>query len=707
MACGIILVHGTGHGAWCWDRVVEGLRAQGLAAVAVDLPGRGVNRDRPRGAEQTLAVINEAVDAIGGPVVLVGHSSAGGPVSRVAQDNRHVRHLVYLSALLPTNDESMVGVIEELIRETSDRSAATPDGVMIANVDNAIELMYHDCTAEEGRRAYERLIPEPVDVIHAEAESAKDAKPWQTVETTYLICTQDRSVSQEVQRRLASRVHHVIELPTSHSPFLSRPELVVDILAKIAASDGPETHRKAGERTLAATAHAEVETRLPRALPEEELTWMPAWRIREDILAKKLSPVEVLDHFLCRIETHDPQLNAFHTIDHEGARDQARAAEQAVMKGEALGPFLGIPVATKLPLAIKGMPWADLSAGGLVQAEQDSMEIERLRGAGAIILGPTAAGIAAPGVAVTPIRNPWDINRTCGISSGGSACAISGGMVPLSIGGDGYGSTRLPAAFCGVVGLHQTRGRVPSFEWGTLNSRPFTTYGPMTRDIRDAATVLSVLAGPDGRDLMCLQDDPPDYLAGLDEGARGMRLCWTDDFGYVRKYAVTETERVISAVRAAAARLQEVGATIEAPDLRCEEPIWAANQWTAMDPATMANDVLHFDPPSRAAMKEAREVRRRVWEQFRGLTEAYDFIISPTILEVAPTLEEWARNGLSSDFTGIFVAMTAVANFLGWPAISVPAGLVDGMPVALQILGRPNSEPRIFQLAQSFLRTRG
>ena len=455
-----------------------------------------------------------------------------------------------------------------------------------------------------------------------------------------------------------------------------------------------------------AAAHAEIEARLPCATPEEDLTWMPAWRIREEMIAQKLSPVEVLDHFLRRIEALDPQLNAFHEIDHDGAREQARWAEQAILRGEALGPLLGIPVATKLPLAIKGLPWADLSAGGLVRAEQDSVEIERLRGAGAIILGPTAAGIAAPGLDARPIRNPWDVSRTCGISSGGSACSIAAGMVPLSIGGDGYGSTRLPAAFCGVVGLHQTRGRVPSFEWGTLNSRPFTTYGPMSRDIRDAATVLSVLAGPDGRDLMCLQDDPPDYLAGLHGGVPGMRLCWTDDFGYVRKYAVAETERVISTVRAAAERLQEAGAIIEAPDFVSEEPIWAANQWTAMDPATMANDVLHFDPPSRKAMKEAREVRRRVWEKFRTLTAHYDFIVSPTILEVAPTLDEWERNGLSSDFSGIFVAMTAVANFLGWPAISVPAGLVDGMPVALQILGRPNSEPRMFQLAQSFLETR-
>ncbi len=182
-----------------------------------------------------------------------------------------------------------------------------------------------------------------------------------------------------------------------------------------------------------------------------------------------------------------------------------------------------------------------------------------------------------------------------------------------------------------------------------------------------------------------------------------MRFAWTPDFGYVRKYAVAETDRVIATVRHALSRLEAVGARIEELDIPFEEPIWAANQWTAMDPALGANDVFHFNGPSREDMIVARAVRDRVWKQFRRITDTYNFIVTPTILEVAPTHTGWEQDGLSPDFSGIFVAMTAVANFLGWPAISVPAGFVDGMPVALQIIGRPDSEPGLFRVAQAFI----
>lgn len=422
------------------------------------------------------------------------------------------------------------------------------------------------------------------------------------------------------------------------------------------------------------------------------------------IRQRVVSPVEVAEHFLARIDALNPRLNAFASVDHEAVLAQARAAEQAVFTGTPLGPLHGIPVATKLPLAITGMPWSDLTAGKMVIAERDSVEIERMRSAGAILLGPTSAGInLSNDPDYQPIANPWDQERTCGISSGGSACAVGAGMAPIAIGGDGYGSTRLPAAFCGVIGLHLTKGRVPSFEWGTLNSRPFTTYGPISRDVHDAAIMLSQLAGPDGRDLSCLQSSPPDYMAEIGRGAQGLRLAWTADFGYARKYAVAETDRVIATVRRALARLEPAGARVEELDTAMEEPIWAANQWTALDPALGANDVFHFMGPSREDMIAARAVRQRVWTLFRSITDHCDFIVTPTVLEIAPTHAIWDREGVSPDFSGIFVAMTAVANFLGWPAISVPAGFVDGMPVALQIIGRPDSEPGLLRVAQAFL----
>lgn len=452
----------------------------------------------------------------------------------------------------------------------------------------------------------------------------------------------------------------------------------------------------------AAAAKRSFETRLPKSRPADDgdLGWTPAWRIREMIATRQVSPVEVVDHFLGRIATLNPQLHAFRDEDAADARAQAKRAEAVLMAGEALGALHGIPVASKEFLAIKGRSWSDLSVGARSQAVRDSMEIERLRAAGALVMGPTVAGLVARefGESDQMPLNPWDPERVCGDSSSGSACAVASAMTPLAVAGDGLGSTRLPASFCGLVGLHATRGRVPSFEWVNLNSRNMSTYGPLARDVRDAATLLSVLAGPDGRDMLALQDDPPDYLASLEDGAKGMKLLWTDDFGYARAFGVAESPRVIDAVRRAAWRLCDAGAQVEVTDQVFENPAWAAHQWQVSDPIIAARREIPRDD-----VVKVREARGRIWHALRDALAGRDFILTPTILQVAPTRKAWAEQGVLADFSGLYTAMTGVANLLGWPAMSVPVGLLDGMPIGLQILGRPNSEPRMLQLAQSVL----
>ena len=452
-------------------------------------------------------------------------------------------------------------------------------------------------------------------------------------------------------------------------------------------------------------AKAGFETHLAPAKPDDgELSWLPAWRLRELIGARKLSPVELTEHFLARIERLDPKLHAFRQVDAEGARAQAGRAEEAVMQGKPLGLLHGVPVATKEVQAIEGLSWRDNSVPHQTIAPRDSLEIERLRAAGAVLLGPTVSGLVVRefGTSDQMPLNPWNPERVCGDSSSGSACAGAAGMAPLNITVDGLGSTRLPAAFCGMIGLNPTRGLVASFDWGKLGTRPLSTTGPLARDVRDVATALTVLAGPDGRDQMCLPDDPPDYLSGLGAGAKGMRLMWSDDFGYAQDYAVTETPRVIETVRAAAFRLAEAGADIRATNQKFENPLWTANTILMSDPTIG----VRVDPPGDVAAK-VHESRQRIWAgMHKALAEA-DFILTPTILCVAPNREDWAERGIAPNFGGLYVTMTAVANLLGLPAISVPAGLVDGMPVGLQIIGRPRSEQRLLQLAEAFLALRG
>ncbi|TVV75765.1 amidase [Sphingomonas solaris] len=440
--------------------------------------------------------------------------------------------------------------------------------------------------------------------------------------------------------------------------------------------------------------------------PDDELSWQPAWRIRERIVARDLSPVEVTDHFLRRIETLDPVLHAFRQIDVDGARAQARHAEAALAAGEPAGALLGVPVAVKELISVGGMTYRDASTGMPTLRERDALEVERLRNAGAVIVGITVGGLTTREFGDTDRQpqNPWDRTRVCGDSSSGAACAQAAAMVPLSLAADGLGSTRLPAAYCGLVGMIATRGRIADTDWTHLVNRLLSQSGPLARDVRDAATMLSVMAGPDGRDLFCLPDSPPDYLDRLEDGANGMRLVWTDDFGYASTYAGAESARVIETVRHAAQRLAAAGAVVEETQQVFEDPNRACNMVMLSDPGLAIRQDL-----SREDVARTRETRGRIWRTFMQVLEGYDFILSPTIQHVAPTRQAWTAgwqaptDWRTPSYMATYSAHTAAANLLGWPAISVPAGLVDGLPVGLQILGRPNSEVRMLQLAQAFL----
>jgi Asp-tRNA(Asn)/Glu-tRNA(Gln) amidotransferase A subunit family amidase len=457
---------------------------------------------------------------------------------------------------------------------------------------------------------------------------------------------------------------------------------------------------------------APIEARLASAkiASDNDLSWLPAWRIRELIAARQVSPVDVTDHFLKRIETLDPELHAFRQVDAEGARAQARAAEAAVMAGGELGALHGVPVAVKELIAVKDMSYWEPFLGERVTAQRDSLEVARLRGAGAVILGVTIGGLTAfeYGASDQQPHNPWDRERVCGDSSTGSACAQTSAMVPITLVTDGLGSTRLPSAYCGQVGMLGARGRVPRSDWSQMVNSAMSHSGPIARDVRDAAVMMGVLAGWDGRDLFCLPEEAPDYLGSIFQGARGMRLVWTDDFGHGRAYAMPETERVIETVRRAADGLVRLGAAIEETSESFGDPFETASRIMLADP-TLAI----YSRASREDVATMRETRQRLWENYRRILGDSDFIISPTTPHTAPTRDYWAtawappEPGQLPAEMGHYTPHTAAANVLGWPAITLPAGLVDELPVGFQIMGPPNSEPKMIQLAQAFLETRG
>jgi aspartyl-tRNA(Asn)/glutamyl-tRNA(Gln) amidotransferase subunit A len=446
----------------------------------------------------------------------------------------------------------------------------------------------------------------------------------------------------------------------------------------------------------------------------EDLTWLPAWQIRERIGAREVSPVEVLEHFLGRIEEHDSTLKAFRHLDAAGAREEARRAEAAAARGDELGPLHGIPISVKEHIAVAGMPVATLFVGKVRTARFDDLGVARLRSAGAIIVGTnTMMGTNAPAIGEydwdAEARNPWDPTRVPGWSSSGGAAAAAAGLLPITIGSDGGGSTRLPGAYSGVVGLHPTAGLVPSVNYALQDRmNPTVTIGPLCRNVRDAAITMQAMAGPDGRDFDCIQDDPPDFLAKLDDGIAGLRMAWTDDFGYADMYAFEESPRVIASVRDAARGLAKLGAKLEPIDEVFED----------FFPGYVTTNYL-FTPgggeplprPDRKQWIDALETRDRNWQKFRKVFAQYDVIVSATSQLLAPGIEDWAARWAGNGpvpfphqvFAPHYTSHTHMFNWLGFPAVSVPAGFVDGLPIGLQIVGKPRSEDKILRVAQAFL----
>ncbi|ABW12565.1 Amidase [Parafrankia sp. EAN1pec] len=443
----------------------------------------------------------------------------------------------------------------------------------------------------------------------------------------------------------------------------------------------------------------------------EDLTWAPAWRIRELVAAREVSPVEVAEHVLGRIEKLDPTLLSMVNVVPEHVREQARAAEAAVMAGRELGPLHGVPMAVKHHIDIAGSSgpgfpfWLDV-------ARRDDLTVERLRAAGAVIVGHnTMMAMNNQGAFLWDelARNPWDPSRVAGGSTSGGAASVAAGILPVVLGSDGAGSARMPPAYNGLVGVHPTAGLVPWMDHRRWAVRPGTTIGPIARDVRDAATVLAVIAGPDGRDHLGIGFDMPDPRSELDRGAGGLRLAWTDDFGFARPYWVEESPRVVAHIRDAAFGVAGLGATVEQTDETWEDYVAALNTHR-----TVFSDMPILGPEagtkvSQDAWEAATDLRQRNWLKFRALFGNYDLLLCPTIATVAPPFDVWktrlsAPTRLADGVLGIdgFAIYTAQFNWLRLPAVSVCCGFVDGLPVGLQIVGPPGSDPKILRLARAF-----
>jgi aspartyl-tRNA(Asn)/glutamyl-tRNA(Gln) amidotransferase subunit A len=451
-----------------------------------------------------------------------------------------------------------------------------------------------------------------------------------------------------------------------------------------------------------------------------EVAWMPATELAELIRTKRLSPVEVTRAVLDRIERLNPAVNAFCALTTHRAMEAARAAEQAVMRGDRLGPLHGLPVSIKDLAMLAGAPFM---AGSRIfadrVAETDPPFVRRLRAAGAIVVGKTTTpefGWKALGdsplTGVT--RNPWNPATTSGGSSAGAAAAAAAGLGPLHHGSDGAGSIRIPAAFCGVFGLKPSYGRVP--HWPVSNADYTTHHGPITRTVADAALMLSVLAGPDDWDRTSLEGAPADYPGRLRDGIRGWRVAYAPTWGGLRV-----DPEIAALVRAALPAFEEQGARVEELDTPIPESrhlilgMWSAHEagiygahlagWREqMDPGLVAC----IEAGLRVSMVEYIRLRGEklaYWDALRPIWERYDLVLTPTVS--VPALEvgrlnppDWPQHAWDwfpwAGFSYPF-------NFTGQPAATVPCGFTGaGLPAGLQIVGRRFADLAVLQAAAAF-----
>jgi aspartyl-tRNA(Asn)/glutamyl-tRNA(Gln) amidotransferase subunit A len=452
-----------------------------------------------------------------------------------------------------------------------------------------------------------------------------------------------------------------------------------------------------------------------------------AIQIAESVRRGEGSAVDVLDQALAAIEAANPRLNAFVHLDAAGARRSAEAVDAAVAAGRDPGPFSGVPFGVKDLEHVAGMPtsFGSLLFKGRPPLWQDSLQVARLRAAGAVPIGKTASPeFGAVAVTDSPAwgvtRNPWDPERTPGGSSGGSAAAVAAGMVPLATASDGGGSIRIPASFCGLVGFKPSFGRIPH-----PGNQPSATsvYGALVTSVADAARHLDVTAGPHDTDRLSLPAATVRYEDAIEAlDVRGLRARWSPDLGF----AMVDAEVAALAEAAAldlieAAALEPVPGMIALTDpLRVWDASRAADFFMDLEPGMWPDKagalsdyvrptVRRFESVVAPRIAETWKSRQRLDDELADLFNEIDVLLTPTTALPA-FAAEWPMPSVINGaevHPSMTVPFTMVAN-LGWhPAVSLPAGqTAGGLPVGLQVQCRRHADEVVLRLARLYEQTR-
>ncbi len=451
----------------------------------------------------------------------------------------------------------------------------------------------------------------------------------------------------------------------------------------------------------------------------EDLLSLSAQQLLECFRTGAVSPVEVTRAALARIEALQPTFNAFAWIGAEQALDAARASEQRWLHGSPIGRVDGLPTTVKDLLLCKGWPTrrGSLTVDPDQPWDEDSASVARLREQGAVFLGKTTTPeFGWKGVTDSPLtgitRNPWNPALTPGGSSGGAAVAAAFGMGVLHLATDGGGSIRIPAALCGLFGFKPTFGVVP------VHPHPpaLTLWhqGPIARTVQDAALMLNVISAPDPRDFHAAPPRDIDYLDGLDDGIRGVRIAYSRTLGYARVDA-----DVAERVDAAVAQLAALGAVVEEivdldreDPLSIMQPLWSVALAIGIEPLTPAQRTL-LDPPVHelsapgfgmsALEYRAIERRREAFaREMNALHERFDLLVTPQVSTTAFAAGHEVPPGSGLTRWWEWSPFTYPFNLTQQPAASVPCGFTArGLPVAMQVVGRRFADATVLRAARA------
>ena len=453
---------------------------------------------------------------------------------------------------------------------------------------------------------------------------------------------------------------------------------------------------------------------MKRCTEVPDICFLTAAEMAALIRLKQLSAREVMTAHLKKIERVNPQVNAIVTLVADQAMESARRADEAQARGVPLGPLHGLPVVHKDLFETAGI--RTTFGSPLFKdhvPDRDAIHVERIKRAGAICVGKSntpefGAGSQTFNPVFGPTRNPYDLTKTCGGSSGGAAVSLACGMTPIADGTDSGGSLRNPAAFCGVVGFRVAPGRVPEATaanpWSTLS-----VIGPMARTVSDVALLLSVMAGPDPRCPIAISEPGSRFAGDLERNFKGARVAWFKDLG-----GVPFDSRIVQQVNAQRRVFEDLGCVVEEaePDLTGAHEAYSTlralsyattlGEFSGQVKDTIQWEIERGRKLTGVDLARAESLHRRAWESVRVFLEKYEYFILPTTQVLPFDVNQPYPAEIGGSYTD-WMKSCYLISILETPSISMPCGFsAEGLPVGLQIVGRHRDEWSVLQMAHAF-----